>query len=62
MNLGDVLLMNMDLIHRSGENISKNFRFSSLCRYHKILSKDFNSGLNIYRYSDKKLNKTVHGF
>ena len=24
--------------------------------------KDFNPGLNIYRYSNKKLNKEIHGF
>ena len=30
-------------------------------RYHKLLSKDFNSGLNKYIYTDKKLNEEVHG-
>ena len=62
MNMGDILFMNMDLVHRSGSNVSSKFRFSALCRFHKILKKDFNPGLNIYRYSNKKLNKEVHGF
>ena len=35
---------------------------TSICRYHNTKSKDFNPGLNIYRYSDKLLNKEVHGF
>ena len=62
MNMGDILFMNMDLVHRSGSNVSSKFRFSALCRFHKILKKDFNPGLNIYRYSNKILNKEVHGF
>ena len=62
LNLGDLIFMNMDTIHRSGENFSKIFRMSSICRYHKTNKNDFNPGLNIYRYSDKKLNKDVHGF
>ncbi|MDC1258258.1 phytanoyl-CoA dioxygenase family protein [Pelagibacteraceae bacterium] len=59
---GDIIFMNMDTIHRSGENISKLFRMSSICRYHNTRKKDFNPGLNIYRYSDKRLNKKIHGF
>lgn len=62
MKLGDVLFMNMDTLHRSGYNTSGFFRITSICRYHNTLVKDFNSGLNIYRYSDKKLNKKIHGF
>lgn len=62
MNLGDILFMNMDTLHRSGANVSNFFRMTSICRYHNIKSKDFNPGLNIYRYSDKLLNKEVHGF
>ena len=62
MKMGDMLFMNMDMVHRSGLNLSNKFRFSALCRFHKIVGNDFNPGLNIYRYSDKKLNKEVHGF
>lgn len=62
LNLGDFIFLNMDTIHRSGENLSNIFRMSSLCRYHKTNSKDFNPGLNIYKYSNKHLNKEVHGF
>ena len=62
MKLGDVLFMNMDTMHRSGSNFSKIFRFSSICRYHNTIAKDFNPGVNLYKYSNKKLNKEVHGF
>jgi len=62
LKLGDIMLMNMDTIHRSGENSSNNFRMSTICRYHNSNKKDFNPGLNIYRYSNKKLNKEIHGF
>ena len=41
---------------------SKKFRMSAICRYHNMASKDFEPGLNIYRYSNKKINKKVHGF
>ena len=58
---GDALLTNLDLIHRSGRNISNKFRMSLIGRYHKLLSKDFNSGLNKYMYTNKRLNKEVHG-
>lgn len=60
MKIGDLLMMNMDMVHKSGDNKSKKFRISGLCRYHKILTKDFNPGLNIYKYSDNKLNETIH--
>lgn len=62
LSLGDFIFMNMDTVHRSGENLSKIFRMSSICRYHKTNTKDFNPGLNIYKYSNKKLNKEVHSF
>jgi ectoine hydroxylase-related dioxygenase (phytanoyl-CoA dioxygenase family) len=62
MKLGDILFMNMDTLHRSGVNISNLFRMTSICRYHNTKSKDFNPGLNIYRYSDKIINKEIHGF
>ena len=53
MKVGDLLMINMDTIHRSGNNNSKKFRITGLCRYHKILTKDFNPGLNIYKYSNE---------
>ncbi len=62
MKLGDILFMNMDTLHRSGVNSSNLFRMTSICRYHNTKSKDFNPGLNIYRYSDKIINKEIHGF
>ena len=61
LNIGDGLITNLDLIHRSGRNQSNKFRISLIGRYHNMLMKDFNSGLNRYMYSSKKLNKEVHG-
>ena len=60
LKLGDALLMNLNLIHRSGQNISKRFRLSIIGRYHNMISNDFKSGLTIYKYSDKKYNKKAH--
>lgn len=59
---GDVLLMNLDMVHRSGINISDKFRITLLGRYHNSKSKDYNAGLNIYRYFDRGINKKVHKF
>lgn len=61
LKIGDILLMNLDLVHRSGKNISSEFRISLLGRYHNMITNDFNSGLNIYKYSDEKIHKEVHG-
>jgi len=59
---GDGIIMNMDQIHRSGTNRSDKFRISLIGRYHKTSVNTFNSGLNVYKYSCKNLNKEVHGF
>ena len=60
LKLGDVLAMNLNLVHRSGINFSKKFRISIIGRYHNMISDDFKSGLNIYRYSDKTYNKKTY--
>ena len=62
INSGEALLMNLDMIHKSGNNLSNKFRCTLLARYHNSKSKDFNPGLNIYKYSNKNINKKVHGF
>ena len=61
MNRGDILLLNLDMVHRSGNNLSNKFRISMIGRYHNSLSKDFNSGINFYRFTNKILQKEVHG-
>ena len=62
-NVGDALLMNHDMVHRSGRNLNKNkVRVTMLARFHNMLSNDFNPGFNVYKYSDKKLNFSLHGF
>ena len=60
LKLGDVLAMNLDLVHRSGINFSKKFRISIIGRYHNMISNDFKSGLNVYNYSDKNYNKKTY--
>lgn len=60
LKLGDVLAMNLDLVHRSGINFSKKFRISIIGRYHNMISNDFKSGLNVYKYSDKSYNKITY--
>lgn len=62
INQSDALLMNMDMIHRSGFNKSDKFRVSLLGRYHNSSSNDFNPGKNLYNYSNKKINKKIHNF
>ena len=59
--VGDAVLTNLDLVHRSGKNTSKFFRISLIGRFHNMLKKGFNSGLNKYIYTDKKINQSVHG-
>ena len=49
--------MNLNMVHRSGVNFSNKFRISLQGRFHKMLSKDFNPGLNKYVYTNKDLNK-----
>lgn len=62
MKQGSALLMNLDMVHRSGQNLSDKFRITLLGRYHNSKSKDFNPGLNIYKYNSKKINNQIHGF
>ena len=62
INRGDILLMNLDMVHRSGKNISNKFRITLLGRYHNSKSNDFNPGLNLYKYANKNINKKIHGF
>ena len=62
INQGDILLMNLDMVHRSGKNISNKFRITLLGRYHNSKSNDFNPGLNLYKYANKNINRKIHGF
>lgn len=63
LDIGDIIFLNFDTIHRSGVNKSNIFRIVAICRYHKMSLNDFNAGLNIYRYNKKYLNKLVkNGF
>jgi len=62
INQGDILLMNLDMVHRSGKNLSNKFRITLLGRYHNSKSNDFNPGLNLYKYANKNINKKIHGF
>jgi ectoine hydroxylase-related dioxygenase (phytanoyl-CoA dioxygenase family) len=50
---GDAYFINFDLVHCSGANTSGMFRFTVICRYHKMLANDFVPGRLIY-YPTKK--------
>ena len=40
--IGDVLIVKLNTVHKSGLNLSKKFRISCGARFHNTLSKDFN--------------------
>jgi len=54
-NFGDASFLHMNLKHRSGDNFSKKVRISMACRFIDM-SKSFNTGIEFYRYNDKKFN------
>ena len=41
MQKGDTLIFNLNLFHSSGFNRSNRIRFSTLCRYHKMVDDDY---------------------
>lgn len=59
---GDAIIMNMNMIHRSGNNISYQFRITLIRRYLRTLIKSFNRQPSLYKYSNKILNRKIHGF
>lgn len=40
-DIGDVAIMHLALVHRSGKNSSNKFRLTAGARYHNLISKDF---------------------
>lgn len=52
MSIGDVLLMDSKVIHRSGKNFSKMLRFTILTRMVSTLNKTFIPGRLIYQNKD----------
>jgi ectoine hydroxylase-related dioxygenase (phytanoyl-CoA dioxygenase family) len=46
---GDVVFFHMDLLHRSGENVSGRIRFTAGVRFHCMLKDDFLPGRLIYK-------------
>ena len=60
-SFGDVGIFHMHLKHKSGENISKKFRLTLICRFHDT-SEKFNIGKEMYIYNKTKtpfLNKNL---
>jgi hypothetical protein len=51
-NKGDVIIAQMNLIHKSGFNSSNKVRFTSGIRFHKTLVPDFLPGRVIYKPTD----------
>lgn len=54
---GDAVFMNMDLFHKSGDNVSNAFRFSYNIRYHRMSTDDFLPGRDEYRPNSHMLEK-----
>tara|TARA_B110000037_G_C16863539_1_gene401044 strand:- start:68 stop:688 length:621 start_codon:yes stop_codon:yes gene_type:complete len=53
MSIGDVLLMDSKVIHKSGKNFSKKLRFTILTRMVSTLNKTFIPGRLIYQNKDE---------
>lgn len=53
MSVGDVILMDSKVIHRSGKNISNKFRFTILSRIASTLNKTFIPGRLVYQKQDE---------
>jgi ectoine hydroxylase-related dioxygenase (phytanoyl-CoA dioxygenase family) len=51
LKLGEVLFINMNLLHKSGHNSTNRFRFSALARIHKIGADDYVPFENIFAYN-----------
>jgi len=49
---GDVLLMNMNLVHRSGYNEQEHIRYTALCRFHRIMAEDYVPFGLLYNFND----------
>lgn len=48
---GDVVLINMDVFHRSGHNCGTRIRFSALFRFHRMLTDDYVPFGLLYQYN-----------
>lgn len=51
-NVGDVAIMHLNLIHRSGKNNSNKFRLTAGARFHNTISSDFTSFRSEFKLSD----------
>lgn len=52
---GDVLVMSLNLFHRSGSNMQGHIRYSALCRYHRVMAADYAPFGLIYQFNDYML-------
>ena len=52
MKKGDVALMNMNLLHRSGTNEGEHIRYTALCRYHRIMADDYVPFGLLYQFNE----------
>lgn len=48
LEAGDAIFFNIDLIHRSGTNVSESFRFTAISRFHRMFTADFAPGRLVY--------------
>jgi ectoine hydroxylase-related dioxygenase (phytanoyl-CoA dioxygenase family) len=51
LKAGDAIFLNFDLVHRSGTNVSRAFRFTAIGRFHRMFATDFVAGRLVYQPS-----------
>jgi ectoine hydroxylase-related dioxygenase (phytanoyl-CoA dioxygenase family) len=56
-DVGDILLLNKNTIHKSGKNSSKKFRFSLQIRFHDMSDKNYLPHKNTMIYNKYEINK-----
>ena len=56
-DLGDILLINKNTIHKSGKNTSKKFRFSLQIRFHDMSDKNYLPHKNTMIYNKYEINR-----
>jgi ectoine hydroxylase-related dioxygenase (phytanoyl-CoA dioxygenase family) len=59
MQKGDTLIFNLNLFHSSGYNKSKRIRFSTLCRYHKMVEEDYVPFRLYHKYNSAAIERVL---
>ncbi|MEQ8667389.1 MAG: phytanoyl-CoA dioxygenase family protein [Rhodospirillales bacterium] len=56
---GDTLFFNMNLFHSSGFNNSNRIRFSTICRYHRMMADDYVPFRILHHYDDYAIDRVL---